>query len=68
MSAQPTIHEVFESYSNIVSAEMDRGVMFARERISGVSWENIALAADTSIRDVTASAKRAFWGVEPTPA
>lgn len=68
MSAQPTIYEVFESFNKIVVAEMDRGVQFARERQSGVSWEHIALAANTSVKDVVASAKRAFWGVEPVPA
>lgn len=68
MSTQSSIRDVIEAHGRIVLAEMQRGVEFVQERLSGVSWEHIALAAETTVEDVRASATRAFWGVEPTPA
>ncbi len=68
MDATPTIYEVLESHSRIVLAELSRGVQFVRERLDGVSWENIALSAQTTVEDVRECAVRAFEGVEPVPA
>lgn len=68
MNDQHTIREVFEAYGRIVLAEMQRGVEFVQERLSGFSWEHIALGAGTTVEDVRESATRAFWGVEPVPA
>ncbi|TQM90952.1 hypothetical protein [Microbacterium lacticum] len=68
MDATPTIYEVLESHSRIVLAELSRGVQFVRERLDGVSWEHIALSAQTTVEGVRESAIRAFEGVEPVPA
>lgn len=68
MEREVTAEEVLETYGRIAHAEMTRGVEFVRERLSGVTWEHIALAASTSVEDVRSSAILAFWGVEPVPA